>query len=149
MNEKRRNLKNFNLQIIYGEIGSFFGIQISSLIGKIFTSNSDLLSWIFILGSIIGGSSAFLITRINYEKKQNKFSYKKLIKDISYYTPVASIIGLFVYYPILKLTSLFLLNKGFFISVSALLSQVVAFLFSLLALNIYRELLRRKIGREL
>ncbi len=143
------SLKEFNKQILYGELGGFFGVQIAAIVGRSFTTNSNLISWYVLIGSFIGGTLFFLTAKINQEKKENRFSGKQLIKELSYFTPVAGTLQLLVYLPILKISTYFFLKENFFVSFAAFFSQIFAFLAFLFLLNIYREILRKKKGLEI
>mgnify|MGYP001581776519 FL=1 len=87
--------------------------------------------------------------RIYHKVNGADFSSRKFLTDLAYFTPVAILLTLIIYYPALFfLSNNFLVYKNEVIS-SVLVSQLVAFLLFLFAINIYRLILIRFFGKTL
>ncbi|MEK6823551.1 MAG: hypothetical protein AABY06_00815 [Nanoarchaeota archaeon] len=138
-----KNTINFNKEIIFGEIGALIGAPLSAYIISEFTSNVKYIAFSAVLGGIIGGALFWLSIR-SYDKKiEKKFSVKNLAEDIIYFTPIAFLVSLFIYYPILFFYSEYLINDQHKILYSVMFSQLIAFSLFLIMMNIYRYFLAK------
>lgn len=143
---------NFNKQILMGEIGAIIGAQtFSHLSSEVFHSLTRI-SIAAVIGSMVG-SSLWMFTRAYDMASHKKFSYKELAEDIALFTPVAFLLSCLIYYPLLFFLSKSLLMHHFLdhsiILSSVFISQLIAFLVLLIALNLYRIFLFKKTGRRL
>jgi|WetSurMetagenome_2_1015567.scaffolds.fasta_scaffold46691_2 hypothetical protein len=140
---------DFNKEILFGEIGSLVGIQIATLLSIHFPRHSNLIPYFIVLGASVIGSLFWLLARIYYKSKKGKYSEKNFITDMEFFTPASVLFAVLFYYPALFFTSKFLLEHSKAIEFSAILSQVVAFLVFLLAINIYRYILLKVFNKKL
>jgi hypothetical protein len=90
-----------------------------------------------------------LIARIHYEKKYKRFSTKKLVRDITLYSPAAFLIAGLVSYPVLLLVtkSLFVIEHISYLS--SFIGELAGFLVFLIIINIYRYALSHILNKEL
>jgi len=139
----------FNKEIIFGEIGAFLGVPLFSFIASQLTKQTSIISASAVGGSIIGAVIFYLSMRIYDRKKQENYGKKELFNDLSYFTPVALMLTLLVYYPILYFVSNYLLNKNTNLFLSVIPSQLIAFAVFLVAINIYRFILIKYFGKVL
>jgi hypothetical protein len=72
-----------------------------------------------------------------------------LARDISYFTPVAAVLGFAVYDPAIFLTSHFLLTRGAGIVLSVAGAEITAFSLFLASMNGYRLILAKTGTRTL
>lgn len=141
---------NFNKELIFGEIGSFVGSPLLAYFVSNFTDTAKYISFGAVVGGIIGASIVFLATRIwDRSYGQKTYSIKQLAGDLAYFTPVAFLLALIVYYPVLFFLSKYLILNDHQIGISVIFAQFIAFGLIVIALNFYRVLLKRVSGREL
>jgi len=143
---------NFNKQIFMGEIGAIIGAQTFSHISSEVFHSLTRVPIVAVIGSMIG-SSLWIFTRAYDMASHKKFSSKELMKDFVLFTPVAFLLSCLIYYPLLFFLSRSLLMHHlmdhYLILSSVFISQLIAFLVLLLALNLYRVFLFKKTGRRL
>lgn len=138
-----KNTINFNKEIIFGEIGALIGAPLISYLVSRFTSTIGFISLSAVLGGILGGAIFWLSMRIYDKKIDKKFSVKALVEDIIYFTPMAFLISLLMYYPILFFSSEHLLENKHKILYSVIFAQLLAFSIFLVMMNLYRYFLAK------
>ena len=139
----------FNKEIILGEIGSLLGAYIAALIASRLTRSSALISAALIPGTLLGGTVFWLTARISHMHERRNWSVGVLARDISYFTPVAAVLGFAVYDPAIFFTSRFLLVRGAGVILSVAGGQITAFSLFLASMNAYRLVLARTGMRHL
>lgn len=140
---------DFNKEILFGEIGAVAGAFLVSYLTSQFTKVASTISTSAVIGAVAGASVFWLIMR-QYDQKRNKtYSTKHLANDIAYFTPVAVLLTLAVYYPALFLISQYLLTHNYNVVFSVVPSQIVAFSMFLISINIYRYFLLKYHGKRL
>jgi hypothetical protein len=144
-----REVFDFNKEIIFGELGSLIGIQMASLLSIHFPRYPNLIPHFIVLGSMVMGSLFWILARIYYKSKQEKYSKNKFIFDMKYFTPASAVFTLLFYYPTLFFATKYLIEHHKAIEFSAILSQILAFLIFLLAINIYRYALLKIFNKKL
>jgi hypothetical protein len=140
---------DFNKEILFGEAGSLLGIQFASLLSIHFPRYPNLIPHFIVLGAMIMGSLFWLLARIYYKSKKEKYSENKFIFDMKYFAPASAVLTLFFYYPTLFFATKYLIEHHKAIEFSAILSQVFAFIIFLLAINIYRYILLKVFNKKL
>ncbi len=138
-----KNTLNFNKELIFGEMGALIGAPLASYLVSRFTSTIKFISFSAVLGGIIGGIIFWLFMRVYDKKIDKKFSIKNLAEDIIYFTPVAFLISLLMYYPILFFSSEYFLEDQHKILFSVIFAQLIAFSIFLIMMNIYRYFLAK------
>lgn len=138
-----KNTLNFNKELIFGEMGALIGAPLTSYLVSRFTSTIKFISFSAVLGGIIGGIIFWLFMRVYDKKIDKKFSIKNLAEDIIYFTPVAFLISLLMYYPILFFSSEYFLEDQHKILFSVIFAQLIAFSIFLIMMNIYRYFLAK------
>jgi hypothetical protein len=140
---------DFNKELLFAEIGSvIFAPSIAFIVSR-FTSAPNTISSFAVIGALLGSCLFWLITRIYDQKKIHNFTAKKLFRDLLYFTPVAFIIAMLIYYPSLFLTSRYFLRQGDRAIYAVIGAQAIAFLAFLAAVNFYKYFLFRTIGKKL
>lgn len=132
---------NFNKEILFGEVGAIVGIQIFSRIFYRLDISVNLISYLIIIGAIIGSSVFWFVMRVYDKTRKNKYSERKIIEDISYIVPAAFILTLIFYYPTLFFVTKYLIEHNKLIDYIATFPQIIAFGLYLIAINIYRKTL--------
>lgn len=132
---------NFNKEILFGEIGAIVGIQICGNIFYRLNVPSDLLSYLIVLGAIIGASLFWFAMRLYDKTKKQKYSEKSIIEDISYFAPGSFILTVIFYYPTLFFVTKYLIEKNKLIEYITTIPQIIAFILFLIAINIYRKMI--------
>jgi hypothetical protein len=144
-----KEARDFNKEILFGEFGSLVGIQVATILSIHFPRYPDLIPHFIVLGASVIGSLFWLLARIYYKSRREKYSEKNFIRDVKYFTPASVLFAFLFYYPALFFTSKYLLEHHRAIEFSAILSQLSAFLVFLLAINIYRYILLKVFDRKL
>jgi hypothetical protein len=144
-----REAFDFNKEILFGELGSLIGIQVATLLSIHFPRHSNLIPYFIVLGASVIGSLFWLLARIYYKSKREKYSEKNFITDMEFFTPASVLFAVLFYYPALFFTSKYLLEHNRAIEFSAILSQIAAFLVFLIAINIYRYVLLKVFNKKL
>lgn len=139
---------NFNKQILFSELGSLLGAPLFSYITSYFTSSKDIISSFAVAGAIIGAAVFFLGLRAYHKTRKNRLSVKEFAEDLAYFTPVAFIVTLVVYYPTIFFLSRFF--QGFYpVIISVVVSQIIGFILFLIVINAYRQILIKTLGKVL
>jgi len=129
----------FNLELLFGELGSLGGAPLLAFLMSKVTANETFISTSAVIGGLIGGAVFWLATHIFDEKKDGVYSSHHLKKDITSFTPVAFLLALAIYQPILFFNSRYLLSNGDSVVYSVIGAQLVAFSCFLIAINLYRR----------
>jgi hypothetical protein len=148
----KRSTLDFNKEMILAELGSFVCTPAVAFLTSRFTKTPKLISFGAVAGGIIGSSLMFVATRLwdkNRHAHHGKYASRELIGDLVYLTPVAFVLALIMYYPIVFYLSRYLLTHGDRVVFSAVAGQLGAFTAIAICLNIYRIILRRRFGKEL
>jgi hypothetical protein len=140
---------DFNREILFGEVGSLLGIQFASILSIHFPRHPNLIPHFIVLGAMVMGSLFWLLARIYYKSKREKYSENKFIYDMKYFTPASAVFTLLFYYPTLFFATKYLIEHNKPIEFSAILSQVLAFAAFLTAINIYRYVLLKVFDKKL
>jgi hypothetical protein len=138
---------NFNRELLVGELGALLLANPVAALAAHFTASPGIISGAAVGGTLAGGGLFWLGARI-YDQGRN-LDRKKLAADIAYFTPAALVLGFGVYDPAIYLTSRHLLRAGDRVFPAVLFAQAVAFGLFLAAMNLYRLILRRTVGRRL
>jgi uncharacterized membrane protein YeaQ/YmgE (transglycosylase-associated protein family) len=145
-----RRVIDFNKEILIGEVGALVGAPLFGFLGSILISKSPTFIPIATLvGSILGGTTSMLIARIHDEKKYKTFSAKKLVRDITLYTPAAFLIAGLVSYPVLIFVTHSVFLKQHIAYLSSFIGELSSFIVFLIIINIYRYALSRLLNKEL
>ncbi len=147
----KRSTLHFNKEMVVAELGSFVGTPLAADFVAQFTKVPRYISFAAVAGGIIGSSVLFIITRL-WDKNRGegkKYRSRELIGDLKYLTPVAFLLALIFYYPVVFFVSRYLLLEVHGVTVSAVAAQMAAFMLIATSLNIYRVILMKKIGKEL
>jgi hypothetical protein len=146
----KKRFRSFNKEILFGELGSLFAAPtISSLISQV-SSNVKIISLSAVFGAIIGASLFWLIMRIYDRKKRDELTMAGMTNDFIYLTPGASMLTLLVYYPTLySLSYNNIISGRYGVAISVIISQVIAFSMFLIAINIYRIVLKKFFNKML
>ncbi len=140
---------NFNKEILSGELGAFLGAQTMGLVIKHINLNKSQISFLVVLGAILGSALFYLPMRIFHQKKKDNFSVTNFSKDIVLYSMAAILLTVSVYYPTLFFLERYLLRFVKEVNLSILLAQTIAFLMFLIFINIYRFILKKYFHKEL
>lgn len=144
-----RETINFNKEILFGEIGALVGVQFASYLFSRLNYSANLLSYMVVMGAIIGASLFWFTMRLYDKSRKNKYTEKKIIEDISYYTPAAFILTGLFYYPTLFFATKYFIEHNRMVEYSATVSQIIAFALFLIGINLYRYILNKYYGKEL
>ena len=144
-----RESLDFNKEILIGEIGSLVGVQFVSLMSIHFSRYQNLIPFFIVLGAMILGSLFWVLARVYYKSKKEKYSEKSFFEDVKYFSPASILFTLVFYYPTLFFAVKYFLEHHRAIEFSAILSQVLAFLAFLVAINIYRYVLFKVFDKKL
>lgn len=139
----KRNTINFNKELLFGEIGAIIGAPLASYLISLFTYTPRYIAFSAVLGGIFVEAIFWLSMRLYDKNTYEKYSVKNLGEDIIYFTPVAFLVALFIYYPILFFGSEYLIRDHYRIIYSVISSQFVAFAFFLGLMNVYRYFLAK------
>ena len=145
----RKNTINFNKELVFGEMGAIIGAPLFAFAISNFTNVVKYISFSAVLGSILV-QALFWLSRRVYDKKTEKgYSVKNLGEDIIYFTPVAFLVALFFYYPILFFASEHFMRDNHRVVYSVISAQLFAFFAFLSLMNLYRYLLAKYYGKVL
>ena len=135
--------KDFNKEIIIGEAGALAGASLFGILSIYLESTPNLVSVFTILGSVIGGLYSWVITRIYDQKRRHEFSIGKLGKDLSWYSPIALLTGLFICYPIIFfVTRSISLKSIHLVSFGPIIGELAGFTAFIIIMNSYRYFLK-------
>ncbi len=140
---------NFNKEILSGELGAILGAQAIGLIIKDMNLSETSISFLVVLGAILGSAVFYLPLRIFHQKKKDDFSVSNFSKGIILYSLAAILLTVIVYYPTLFFLEKYLLKYIKEVNLSILLAQTIAFLMFLLFINIYRFILKKYFNKEI
>jgi hypothetical protein len=140
---------DFNKELLIGEIGSIVSAPTIAYVVSQFTKNTNVISTSAVLGAVFGACLFWILTRIHDQRKYKTLSVKNFAGDIAYFTPVAFGLALLIYYPSLYLGSHYLLTSGDKVVYSVILSQAAGFILFAIAMNSYRYLLFRFVGKRI
>ncbi|HPJ87012.1 MAG TPA: hypothetical protein PK255_00450 [Candidatus Pacearchaeota archaeon] len=140
---------NFNKEILFGELGAIVGIQISGNLFYKLDISADLLSYLIVLGAMIGASLFWFAMRLYDKTRKQKYSEKNIIEDISYFAPGSFILTAIFYYPTLFFVSKYLIEKNKLIAYITTIPQIITFIVFLIAINIYRKMIMKYYNKEL
>jgi hypothetical protein len=143
-----KHFKDFNKEILFGELGSLIGIQFVNLIASALYFPITLIPHLVVLGAMLGGSLSWLLARVYYRSKEEKYSEKKFFNDIKYFLPASTFFTVAFYYPVL-----FFATKHFLehhqTEFSTIVAQIIAFCAFIVGINIYRYILLKVEGKNL
>jgi len=145
----RRGAWEFNQQLIFGEIGAVAGGYAAAFATAHLTHRPALISASLIPGTLLGGTIFWLAARIAHQRARRAWSLAGLARDIGYFTPVAAVLGVVVYDPVIFFASHFLLVRGAGVAVAVVAGQLTAFLLFLASMNGYRLILASSGMRQL
>lgn len=140
---------NFNKELLIGEVGTLMGIQFINFLSSIFSFPIKLIPHFVVLGAIIGGSLFWLAARIYDKSKQGKYSEKKFLYDIKYFTPVSAFFTFAFYYPALFFSTRYFLTHHRQLEFSTIISQIIAFGLFMIGINLYRFLFLKVFKKDL
>jgi hypothetical protein len=140
---------DFNKEILFGEVGSLVGIQLASFLAIHFPRYQSWTPHFIVFGAMIIGSLFWILARVYYKSREEKYSEKKFFNDVKYFTPASVLFSLFFYYPTLFFAVKYFLEHNKPVEFSAILSQGIAFLIFLVSINIYRYLLFKVFNKKL
>lgn len=140
--------KDFNKEIIIGELGALAGAIFFGCLALALDTNLNFTSIFTVLGSVTGGSYSWLITRIYDQKKRGEFSIKNLGKDISLYTPLAFLTVLLICYPIVFFVTRSV-SGAHFPFLGPVAGELSGFAVFLILMNSYRYVLKNSFNKNL
>lgn len=144
-----KSVINFNKELLFGEIGAMVGAQVFGFFAYILAASNSIISAAATAGAIIGAAIFFLSLRIYDKVKEHEFSKAKFANDLLYFTPVAFMLTVFVYYPMLFFADRYLLNNQHHVVYATFVAQLIAFICFLVGINIYRYVLIKLVGKRL
>ncbi|RJQ17258.1 hypothetical protein C4573_04365 [Candidatus Woesearchaeota archaeon] len=140
---------DFNKQIFFGELGSLLGAPLFGVLcSRLNNSPTAIATW-SVLGSLAGAAVFWLAVRIIDEKRKKRLSVKNIAETIAWYTPIAFILAIFLYQPVLFFLSKHFLEQSGLVIVSIIGAQALAFLSFLIVINAYRIIINRYTGKKL
>ncbi len=140
---------DFNKEILIGELGALIGAVLFGLEAFLLHKSPDFTSTLTIVGSTIGGSVSWWITRIHDERKRNEFSIKRLGKDLTFYTPVAFLITTFISYPAVFLVTHSISSRIHFSFLGSFVGELSGFTLFFVLMNGYRYFLKHSFRQVL
>jgi len=140
---------NFNKEILFGELGTLIGIQFVNLFSSFFYFPVKLIPHLVVLGAIVGGSLFWLLARIYDRSRKEKYSEKKFLYDVKYFTPASAFFTFAFYYPTLFFATRYFLAHHRQLEFSTIISQIIAFGLFLIGINFYRYVLIKVFKKEI
>lgn len=140
---------DFNKEIIFGEVGAIIGAPALGCISSQVTNSPSLISTSAVIGSVLGAALFWFSMRVYDKKRRGQLSKRGFIEDIVYFTPVAFVLALLLYYPSLFLVSKYLIKHHNAVIFSVLFSQFIAFFFFIISINLYNYFLFKLVGKRL
>lgn len=144
-----RRVIDFNKEIFIGEIGALLGAPIFGFISSLIARNPGFIAFLTLFGSVLGGSTSWLIARVHDEKRYKNFSARKVGRDISVFTPIAFLISILASYPTVFLVTHSLFMKEHVSFFSSLIGEAAGFCVFLVLINAYRMVLGHRFNRLL
>lgn len=135
---KDKNFSDFNKEIFFGEAGAILGAALVSAITGHFTDNGKIIAQFAVVGSVLGGSTLFLLEKVKNKIRRKEPILKSIINDLKYFTPAAAIIGFGAAYPTLYNLAKFFVKIGWHPYISGAVAEVCAFTVFIILINIYR-----------
>ena len=135
------NAKEFNKELIFGEIGAVICAPLTSWMVSRFTNTPSTISASAVVGATVGAGLIWISTRMYHKQKRGDASLKSFAADVAYFTPVAFLLTLLIYYPILFFVSKTFLEGEHGVLTSVVLSQLVAYGLFMISINCYRLIL--------
>lgn len=133
----------YNKQIILSELGSMLGGPLGGVISHNLTNNHATISLATLAGAIIGSSIIWMILRIHDEKKIQTYTRKKLLKDLLYFVPAATILAALFVYPTIYYGTKTLLELGAPTSIASSIGPLLGMVVYVAVMNIYRITLEK------
>jgi hypothetical protein len=140
---------NFNKQLLFAEIGAVVGTPLASSIAAHFTAHASAISLAAVLGGLVCGSGFWLMVKFRDEHRRGAATVRHLAGQIALFTPAASVVAFLVYHPTVFFMTRHLVAQGHPAALAALTGQMTAFGLFVVALNIYRIVLRRVAGKHI
>jgi len=140
---------NFNKEILFGELGALVGIQFFDFLSSIFSFPVKLIPHLVVLGAIVGGSLFWLLARIYDKSKKERYSEKKFLYDVKYFTPASAFFTFAFYYPALFFATKYFLAHHRQLEFSTIISQIIAFSLFMIGINFYRYILIKVFKKEI
>ena len=140
---------NFNKEIVFGEVGALIGAPALGWISSQVTNSPNIISTSAVIGSILGAALFWVSIRVYDKKRTGQLSKRGFIEDIAYFTPVAFILALLLYYPSLFLVSEYFIKHHIRVVYSVMFSQFIAFFFFIISINFYNYFLLKLVGKRL
>ena len=140
---------DFNKQILFAEIGAFAGAPLFATFASYLTNSNDFIAYLSVIGAIVGSVILWIATRVYDKRRAGAYALNSLAKDIMYFTPAAFILAMSIYYPSIFYLSRYLFSETGMILSSVIVSQSIAFIAFLTAMNIYRYGLILLVGKHL
>jgi hypothetical protein len=141
MKAKRGNAKEFNKELIFSEMGAIVCAPLVSWIVSQITKTPSTISASAVIGATAGAGIIWISTRMYHKRKRGDASLKSLAADMAYFTPVALLLTLLIYYPILYFASKHFLEGAHGVFASVILSQLAAYILFMISINCYRLIL--------
>lgn len=138
---KDKRFLDFNREVISGEIGALLGSAFGSYLSFFISGNEKLIPSFSVVGSMLGSTTLYLSAKIYNKIKRKEFSFRNLVHDLIYYTPVAAPLRIFIGYPLLYFFTRYFVRNGIGAFYSGALGEFLSFLAFLLMINIYRLIL--------
>lgn len=140
---------DFNKEIVFGEIGALSGSALGGYLSFLILHNEKLIPTFSVVGSMLGSTILYLSTKIYDKIKRKELSFRNLISDLAYYTPVAAPLRIFIGYPLLYFFTRYFVKSGIGAFYSGALGEFLSFLIFLTMINIYRFLLYRFLKKRI
>jgi hypothetical protein len=144
-----KNFWDFNKELFFGEVGTLIGIQFVNLLSESYAFPIRLIPHLVVLGAMIGGSLFWLLARVYYKSKEEKYSEKKFLDDVKYFVPASTFFTFVFYYPVLFFATKYFLEHHRKLEFSTIVPQVIAFCAFIVGINIYRYILLKVEGKNL
>jgi hypothetical protein len=135
------NAKEFNRELIFSEVGAITCAPLTSWIVSQFANTPSTISASAVIGASVGAAIIWISTRMYHKQKRGDASLKSFASDMAYFTPVAFLLTLLIYNPVLFFASKTLLEDAHGLFTSVILSQLAAYSLFMISINCYRLIL--------
>lgn len=142
-------LIEFNREILCGEAGSLATAYGAALAAARLGASPVVISATAVLATLLGGTLFWLAARITHQRAGRRWSLRRLLSDIGFFTPASLTFGLGVYEPVLFFASRHLLTHGMPAALAVPCAQLAAFGLFLASMNTYRVVLAKTVGKQL
>ncbi len=129
---------NFNKQILLAELGALIFAFLSAFIASNFFTGEAVISKFALGGTIFGAALFWISSRFIDNSRNNDYTSKDLLADMSYFTPVAFVLTMTIYYPPLYFLTKLFLGQYHTVLFSVVFAQTIACCLFLIGINIYR-----------